>query len=98
VVDIVRADLDEPNTLAPTLIGADRLYLFPRPATVTRVAELAWQAGIRRIVTLSSAPADQEPKEAMYHLSVERLSSRSMCNGHTCVPECSPGTCWTRPT
>jgi uncharacterized protein YbjT (DUF2867 family) len=71
-VDVVRADLDEPGSLQPVLAGADRLYLFPRPDTARAVAELAHRAGVRRIVTLSSALAEQEPEDEMHHLAVER--------------------------
>jgi uncharacterized protein YbjT (DUF2867 family) len=53
-VEVFKGDLLEPETLAPALAGADRLYLFPVAATVDKVVDLAVRAGVRRIVVLSS--------------------------------------------
>lgn len=54
-VETVRGDLTDPAGLAPVLVGVDRMYLFPVAQTAKQVADLAQQAGVRRIVVLSSA-------------------------------------------
>jgi uncharacterized protein YbjT (DUF2867 family) len=74
-VTIVQGDLDRPETLPSAFENVERLYLFPVPATATEVAELAKKAGVRRIVTHSSASAPWEAKyhpRGLYFLLVER--------------------------
>lgn len=74
-VELARGDLARPGTLPPALKGVERLYLFPVPTTATEVVGLAKQAGVRRIVVLSSASAPYEDKyhpRGQYYLLVER--------------------------
>jgi len=53
-VQVVHGDLAEPGTLTAGLAGADRLHLFPYPATAREVVDLAARAGVRRVTVLSS--------------------------------------------
>ncbi|MEU5884577.1 NAD(P)H-binding protein [Spirillospora sp. NPDC047279] len=53
-VEVVAGDLLSPETLRPALDGVDRLYLFPVAQTADEVVKLAVDAGVRRIVVLSS--------------------------------------------
>ena len=53
-VQVVHGDLADPETLAVALAGADRLHLFPYPATAREVVDLAGRAGVRRVTVLSS--------------------------------------------
>ena len=70
-VEVVRGDLDAPSTLDAALDGADRLYLFPVPATAHAVVDRAKEAGVRRIVVLSSG-AVTAGYDTDFHLPVER--------------------------
>jgi uncharacterized protein YbjT (DUF2867 family) len=72
-VEIVAGDLARPDTVAPALDGADRLYLFPVPDTAARVTELARRSGIRRIVVHSCGSA----AHGDYHLTVERAAANT---------------------
>ena len=76
-VEVIQGDLDRPETLPAAFENVERMYLFPIPATATEVAELAKKAGVRRIVTLSSASAPWEAKyhpRGIYSLLVERAA------------------------
>ncbi|MFI6026182.1 NAD(P)H-binding protein [Amycolatopsis magusensis] len=53
-VDVVEGDLLEPESLRPALAGVDKMYLFPVAATAKECVDIAVQAGVRRIVVLSS--------------------------------------------
>ncbi|RJO78418.1 NAD-dependent epimerase/dehydratase family protein [Nocardia panacis] len=70
-IEVVRADLDTPESLTSAFTGAEALLLLCRPATALDVARLAERCGVRRIVTLSSIRAEGE-RDAPYHLAVER--------------------------
>ncbi|WP_326550639.1 NAD(P)H-binding protein [Micromonospora sp. NBC_01813] len=70
-VDVVPGDLDDPSTLAAALHGVDRMYLFPVAATAPEVVRRAKQAGVRRIVVLSSG-AVTGGYDTDFHLPVER--------------------------
>lgn len=59
-VEVVRGYIGRPETLPGALEGVERLYLAPLPTTVQTVVELAMQAGVRRIVDLSSSGAESE--------------------------------------
>jgi uncharacterized protein YbjT (DUF2867 family) len=75
VVEVVRGDLAQPESLLTAFENIDRLYLFPVPETATEVVEIAKKAGVRRIVTLSSGSAPYEDKyhpRGQYYLLVER--------------------------
>ncbi|GAB3484381.1 NAD(P)H-binding protein [Amycolatopsis cihanbeyliensis] len=50
--------LGQPETLPAALDGVHTVYLAPHFPTVERFAELAREAGVRRVVTLSSILAD----------------------------------------
>ena len=51
-VSVVRGDLLEPATLP--VDGVTAMFLFPEPRSATAVVSRAVEAGVRRIVTLSS--------------------------------------------
>ncbi|PPK65415.1 NAD(P)H-binding protein [Actinokineospora auranticolor] len=55
-VEVVAGDLEQPDSLTDALTDVQRVYVFPGGDT-KRFAELARQAGVERIVTLSSASA-----------------------------------------
>jgi len=59
-VEVVEGYLGRIDTLPAALAGIERMYLAPLPRTVREVVQLAKQAGIRRIVDLSSSDADSE--------------------------------------
>ena len=75
-VEVVRGDLAEPSTLLSALEGVDRLYLFPVAQTAREVVGLAKQAGVRRIVVLSSG-AVTGGFDTDFHLPVERAVQES---------------------
>lgn len=59
-VEMVRCDLDEPETLAPALAGVERLFLLTTgPDALTRDRNVAAVAGDRHVVKLSSVAAMQ---------------------------------------
>lgn len=55
-VDVVGGDLENPESLAPAFDGVNRMYLLATGDT-RQIVDLAKQAGVRRIVVLSSASA-----------------------------------------
>ncbi|MEV4091352.1 NAD(P)H-binding protein [Streptosporangium saharense] len=57
-VEMYEGDLERPESLREALTGAERLYLFPVPRTAAEVVALAVESGVRRIVDLSGAGAD----------------------------------------
>jgi uncharacterized protein YbjT (DUF2867 family) len=73
-VEVVQGDLARPETLSPALAGVDRVYLFPVAETVREFVDIAGRSGVRRIVVLSSAAAEQDGGNAIgrYHRTVER--------------------------
>ncbi|MEU6703779.1 NAD(P)H-binding protein [Streptomyces wuyuanensis] len=75
-VEVFEGDLLRPDGLAPALDGAERLYLFPEPATADAVAGLARKAGVRRIVVLSS-DAVTEGSDPGHHRPVEEAVERT---------------------
>ncbi|MGW3201530.1 NAD(P)H-binding protein [Streptomyces sp. NPDC001118] len=76
VVRVVAGDLMQPESLADALKGVDRMYLFPVTETAWEVAALARQAGVRRIVVLSSG-AVTTGFDSDFHLPVERAVEAS---------------------
>src|SRR3954451_6652740 len=60
-VDVRRADLREPATMADALDGVDRAYLFPVPGALAAFLDQAAERGLERIVLLSSMAVEQEP-------------------------------------
>jgi uncharacterized protein YbjT (DUF2867 family) len=59
-VEVAEGFIGKPETVKAALEGVERLYLAPYPQTVRAVVDLAVQAGVRRIVDLSSSGADDE--------------------------------------
>ncbi|WP_337797990.1 NAD(P)H-binding protein [Nocardiopsis sinuspersici] len=74
-LEVVRGDLTRPDSLAVALDGVDRLYLFPEPSTAHEVVRAAVEAGVQRIVVLSSSSVLDESGDnhsGEYHRAVER--------------------------
>ncbi|WP_338780163.1 NAD(P)H-binding protein [Streptomyces sp. DG1A-41] len=69
-------DLTQPESLVDALKGVDRMYLFPVAETARDVVALARQAGVRRIVVLSSG-AVTAGFDTDFHLPVERAVEES---------------------
>ncbi|WDV52458.1 NAD(P)H-binding protein [Streptomyces coeruleorubidus] len=69
-------DLTQPESLTDALKGVDRMYLFPVAETARDVVALAAQAGVRRIVVLSSG-AVTAGYDSDFHLPVERAVEES---------------------
>lgn len=61
-VEVVKADLSDPSTLAPALRGATRLFLLSPgpdvPAQDAALIDAALEAGVRHVVMLSSLGAE----------------------------------------
>jgi uncharacterized protein YbjT (DUF2867 family) len=73
-VEVVRADLDDPDSIP--LDGVEKLYLFVHPPTAADVVQRAVKAGVRRIVTLSSG-AVTYGYDTTHHLPVEQAVEAS---------------------
>lgn len=85
-VEIAEGFIGKPETVRDALVGVDRLYLAPHPKTAQAVVDLAVQAGVRRIVDLSSSGADDEAQgdpASWWFYAVER------------AVESAPGVEWT---
>ncbi|WP_232668370.1 NAD(P)H-binding protein [Pseudonocardia sp. TRM90224] len=75
-VEVVKGDLTRPEDLGPVLAGVDRMFLFPEPTTAAEVVRAAKQAGVRRIVVLSSG-AVTGGFDTTFHLPVEQAVEQS---------------------
>lgn len=75
-VEVVRGDLLEPASLP--LTGVRALFLFPEPRTARAVVAAAAEAGVRRIVTLSSG-AVTGGLDTDFQLPVEQAVEASGC-------------------
>lgn len=75
-VEIFQGDLAEPDSVRPALQDVDRMYLFPFPSTAAAIVRLAEQAGVRRVVTLSSG-AVTTGYDTNFHLPVEQAVEAS---------------------
>ena len=75
-VEVVRGDLLEPASLP--LTGVTGLFLFPEPRTARAVVAAAADAGVRRIVTLSSG-AVTGGLDTDFQLPVEQAVEASGC-------------------
>ncbi|GHH41721.1 NAD(P)H-binding protein [Lentzea cavernae] len=73
-VEVVRADLDDPDSIP--FDGVEKLYLFVHPPTAQDVVDRAVRAGVRRIVTLSSG-AVTYGYDKTHHLPVEQAVEAS---------------------
>lgn len=73
-VEVVKADLDDPDSLP--FDGVEKLYLFAHPPTAQEVVDRAVRAGVRRIVTLSSG-AVTHGYDTSHHLPVEQAVEAS---------------------
>jgi uncharacterized protein YbjT (DUF2867 family) len=82
-VEVVRGDLNEPDTLPPALDGVTAMFLvLPYPLRPDALIEAAKTAGVRRVVFLSSGAvvdgaAEQPNAIAAYHADVERVIADS---------------------
>ncbi|GAA5705402.1 hypothetical protein Save01_06254 [Streptomyces avermitilis] len=82
----------QPESLADALEGVDRMYLFPVAETAWEVVPLAQQAGVRRIVVLSSG-AVTTGFDSDFHSPVERAVEESGLEWtHVRPGETRPGT------
>jgi uncharacterized protein YbjT (DUF2867 family) len=70
-VEVVFGDLTDPAGLSRVLAGVDRMYLFPVASTARQVVGLAREAGVERIVVLSSLAVTSGADTNM-HLPVEQ--------------------------
>jgi uncharacterized protein YbjT (DUF2867 family) len=66
----------QPESFADALKGVDRMYLFPVAETAWEVVALARQAGVRRVVVLSSG-AVTTGFDSNFHLPVEQAVEAS---------------------
>lgn len=79
-VEVHEGDLTRPDTLRAALRGVERLYLFPVPETAREVVAAAEDAGVSRIVVLSSSSVLDESGDnhsGEYHRAVERAVEES---------------------
>ncbi|MFF4173881.1 NAD(P)H-binding protein [Streptomyces sp. NPDC001744] len=79
-VEVVEGDLEKPGSLRAAFAGVDRLYLFPVPETAREVVALAREAGVRRVVVLSSSSVldtSSGNHSGEYHRTVERAAEES---------------------
>jgi uncharacterized protein YbjT (DUF2867 family) len=85
-VEVAEGYIGDPATVPAALDGVERLYLAPVPKTAQTVVDLAVQAGLQRIVALSSSGADDEAKgdpSGWWFYAIER------------AVESAPGIQWT---
>jgi uncharacterized protein YbjT (DUF2867 family) len=74
-VEVAEGYLGRPESLPAALAGIDRMYLAPLPHTAREVVAMAKDAGVRRIVSLTSCGADDEAAgdpETWHYYAVER--------------------------
>ncbi|MEU4539966.1 NAD(P)H-binding protein [Streptosporangium sp. NPDC023825] len=75
-VTVVEGDLERPESLRAALRGVERMYLFPVPHAVSDVVAMAKRAGVRQVVVLSGAEADDDVFGSGYQV-VERAVEES---------------------
>ncbi|HEY0813959.1 MAG TPA: NAD(P)H-binding protein [Pseudonocardia sp.] len=75
-VEVVRADLTEPESLPDALAGVRKVFLYAHPETAEEFAASARKAGVEHVVLLSSSsvlyPERDANPIALRHLTVER--------------------------
>jgi uncharacterized protein YbjT (DUF2867 family) len=78
-VEVLPADLSEPDTLPAALRGVDRAYLFPVHGRLGGFLAAAREARLRRVVLLSSAAVTFDPLDAIgrAHADCERAVAES---------------------
>lgn len=81
-VEVVRADLDEPRSLAPAFADADRLFLLTpygsaQEAQEANALDAAEQAGVNRVVKVSVAVDADIAVSRGHHVIEERLRRSS---------------------
>jgi uncharacterized protein YbjT (DUF2867 family) len=80
-LQVAAADLEEPGTLPAALAGAEKVFLYAKPAGIQGFAEAARSAGVRHVALLSSAAvvsADAERNPiARRHRAVELAIEQS---------------------
>ncbi|MFX0579400.1 SDR family oxidoreductase [Nocardia nepalensis] len=80
-VEMVRLDLDVPETLPAALEGVEKVFLYANPEGVTEFVKAARNAGVKHVVLLSSAsvmePSMQQSRSARMHSAVEEALQES---------------------
>ncbi|MGW0432333.1 NAD(P)H-binding protein [Micromonospora sp. NPDC003197] len=77
-VELFEGDLERPATLHDALRSVERMYLIPMvPQTAAEVVAMARAAGVRQIVVLSGAAADDDVWGDDGYLPVERAAQES---------------------
>lgn len=80
-VEMVRLDLNEPETLPAALHGIKKVFLYASPAGITEFVGAAQAAGVEHIVLLSSASvveaATRQSRNAQMHAAVEAALQES---------------------
>lgn len=75
-VEVVRADLTEPDSLPEALAGVSKVFLYAQPEAVAAFTAAARAAGVEHVVLLSSSsvlsPDAESNPIAGRHLAVER--------------------------
>ncbi|WP_345432589.1 NAD(P)H-binding protein [Actinoallomurus vinaceus] len=62
-VEVVRADLNEPESLRAALVGAERVFLYPRVQDPDALVAVLSEAGVEHVVLLSASSAAAEGVE-----------------------------------
>ncbi|RSN35631.1 NAD-dependent epimerase [Amycolatopsis sp. WAC 01416] len=80
-VEMVRLDLDEPESLPAALEGVKKVFLYANPGSAAYFAAAARAAGVEHVVLLSSAsvvePTLQNSRSAKEHSAVEKALQES---------------------
>jgi uncharacterized protein YbjT (DUF2867 family) len=80
-VEMVRLDLDEPETLPAALEGVKKVFLYAKPASVAEFVSAAQAAEVEHVVLLSSASvvesATRRSRNARMHSVVEEALRES---------------------
>ena len=80
-VEVVTADLEQPDTLPAALAGADEVFVYAKPDGIDGFVAAAERAGVRHVVLLSSAavvnPGAERNPIAVAHRTVESAIERS---------------------
>ncbi len=74
-VEVVEGYLGRPESLPAAFRGVDHVYLAPFPRTVRQTVAMAADAGVQRIVSLTSSGADMEAEgdpSTWHYYAVER--------------------------